>query len=192
IVAISSTQLIVLGLATTNAYQAPTSDFNPGDSLYATFRIAYSSSGFLGQGTFNIQVRDPSGGFVANLTSIYDPNRGLYYTPSGFQITSGDPAGAWDLVFPANSLSDPYGNSGPSIPETYRFRVHQPVSPVSTISPFYYAIIALAIGGDRKSTRLNSSHGSISYAVFCLKKKKREDRQETTHELHAVESESRS
>src|SRR5205809_5331254 len=28
---------------------------------------------------------------------------------------------------------------------------------------------------DRKSTRLNSSHGYISYAVFCLKKKKRKD-----------------
>src|SRR5690242_20971301 len=28
-------------------------------------------------------------------------------------------------------------------------------------------------GGDRKSTRLNSSHMSISYAVFCLKKKKK-------------------
>src|SRR5207245_11208914 len=28
--------------------------------------------------------------------------------------------------------------------------------------------------GDRKSTRLNSSHGSISYAVFCLKKKMQE------------------
>src|SRR2546429_6303977 len=28
------------------------------------------------------------------------------------------------------------------------------------------------IGLDRKSTRLNSSHGYISYAVFCLKKKK--------------------
>src|SRR2546429_6983868 len=27
-------------------------------------------------------------------------------------------------------------------------------------------------GADRKSTRLNSSHGYISYAVFCLKKKK--------------------
>src|SRR5690625_5778249 len=27
-------------------------------------------------------------------------------------------------------------------------------------------------GGDRKSTRLNSSHVAISYAVFCLKKKK--------------------
>src|SRR2546422_2334529 len=29
-----------------------------------------------------------------------------------------------------------------------------------------------AEGRDRKSTRLNSSHGYISYAVFCLKKKK--------------------
>src|SRR2546427_9197593 len=29
-------------------------------------------------------------------------------------------------------------------------------------------------GGDRKSTRLNSSHSQISYAVFCLKKKKRQ------------------
>src|SRR5258708_30949748 len=31
---------------------------------------------------------------------------------------------------------------------------------------------ALAERGDRKSTRLNSSHQIISYAVFCLKKKK--------------------
>src|SRR2546430_12412337 len=29
-----------------------------------------------------------------------------------------------------------------------------------------------ALGEDRKSTRLNSSHSQISYAVFCLKKKK--------------------
>src|SRR2546430_6881173 len=31
--------------------------------------------------------------------------------------------------------------------------------------------------GDRKSTRLNSSHSQISYAVFCLKKKKKHNRQ---------------
>src|SRR5687768_17999540 len=31
--------------------------------------------------------------------------------------------------------------------------------------------------GDRKSTRLNSSHGYISYAVFCLKKKKKKNKQ---------------
>src|SRR5690242_21225071 len=30
-------------------------------------------------------------------------------------------------------------------------------------------------GADRKSTRLNSSHMSISYAVFCLKKKKKKN-----------------
>src|SRR5207245_8451605 len=34
--------------------------------------------------------------------------------------------------------------------------------------------------GDRKSTRLNSSHGSISYAVFCLKKKKKNNVQTDT------------
>src|SRR5687768_18246464 len=33
--------------------------------------------------------------------------------------------------------------------------------------------------GDRKSTRLNSSHGYISYAVFCLKKKKTDTTTET-------------
>src|SRR2546422_18737 len=33
---------------------------------------------------------------------------------------------------------------------------------------------------DRKSTRLNSSHGYISYAVFCLKKKKRQPAKTTT------------
>src|SRR2546429_7095854 len=34
----------------------------------------------------------------------------------------------------------------------------------------------LSAEGDRKSTRLNSSHGYISYAVFCLKKKKKPHR----------------
>src|SRR2546430_12765017 len=34
---------------------------------------------------------------------------------------------------------------------------------------------------DRKSTRLNSSHSQISYAVFCLKKKKKENRKRCTH-----------
>src|SRR3712207_7502447 len=33
-------------------------------------------------------------------------------------------------------------------------------------------VLGEAVGKDRKSTRLNSSHANISYAVFCLKKKK--------------------
>src|SRR3712207_7925720 len=36
-----------------------------------------------------------------------------------------------------------------------------------------YDITYLTGGQDRKSTRLNSSHANISYAVFCLKKKKK-------------------
>src|SRR5688500_19712446 len=35
-------------------------------------------------------------------------------------------------------------------------------------------LIAHGLPGDRKSTRLNSSHLVISYAVFCLKKKKKQ------------------
>src|SRR5437762_5608049 len=38
----------------------------------------------------------------------------------------------------------------------------------------------LGLSLDRKSTRLNSSHRCISYAVFCLKKKKK---QQATHEF---------
>src|SRR5437868_8019203 len=55
-------------------------------------------------------------------------------------------------------------------------------SPIYYPAPGYYAAgIAIFFGvgvmmgafwRDRKSTRLNSSHVSISYAVFCLKKKK--------------------
>src|SRR3712207_6927986 len=33
---------------------------------------------------------------------------------------------------------------------------------------------------DRKSTRLNSSHANISYAVFCFKKKKKREREHTS------------
>src|SRR5258707_4343584 len=37
-----------------------------------------------------------------------------------------------------------------------------------------------ALNGDRKSTRLNSSHANISYAVFCLKKKKEHQNDRTS------------
>src|SRR5207245_11735392 len=39
-------------------------------------------------------------------------------------------------------------------------------------NPFDLGDLVAGNDEDRKSTRLNSSHGSISYAVFCLKKKK--------------------
>src|SRR3712207_7792341 len=36
----------------------------------------------------------------------------------------------------------------------------------------YDVLVEMDADGDRKSTRLNSSHANISYAVFCLKKKR--------------------
>src|SRR5205809_4843394 len=44
---------------------------------------------------------------------------------------------------------------------------------------------------DRKSTRLNSSHGYISYAVFCLKKKKKEYNKKNKNK-HVLKSSQRS
>src|SRR3712207_7524171 len=41
-----------------------------------------------------------------------------------------------------------------------------------TVVLYVLGVGIVAFGIDRKSTRLNSSHANISYAVFCLKKKK--------------------
>src|SRR2546429_5155356 len=42
-----------------------------------------------------------------------------------------------------------------------------------SVSHHLVAMVSRQFPIDRKSTRLNSSHGYISYAVFCLKKKKK-------------------
>src|SRR2546422_11274967 len=57
------------------------------------------------------------------------------------------------------------------------FRVVDPIAAVVKVENFWKATSLIAQTTlrsvlDRKSTRLNSSHGYISYAVFCLKKKK--------------------
>src|SRR2546422_6203803 len=59
------------------------------------------------------------------------------------------------------------------------------VSPTPTCSARSHDSSASTLGAitrDRKSTRLNSSHGYISYAVFCLKKKKKKSKKTT--EIH--------
>src|SRR2546422_11506447 len=60
------------------------------------------------------------------------------------------------------SLAIPFDNTGPQINQPRRFN---PIHRMILTGPDFTT-------GDRKSTRLNSSHGYISYAVFCLKKKK--------------------
>src|SRR2546422_8065879 len=72
-------------------------------------------------------------------------------------------------------------------------RNHQPVcllqnwprAPKSAqMVPRFTAVVVdqRLLPSDRKSTRLNSSHGYISYAVFCLKKKKKKQKRETTRQ----------
>src|SRR5436853_7496977 len=53
--------------------------------------------------------------------------------------------------------------------------------PCSTSRPRPACGVRAGLGRDRKSTRLNSSHLGISYAVFCLKKKKVNNIYDTQH-----------
>src|SRR5688572_32505457 len=59
-------------------------------------------------------------------------------------------------------------------------------SSVSQTSSRIFASLRFQFLGDRKSTRLNSSHSQISYAVFCLKKKKNTPTQNFTLQLHGL------
>src|SRR5690625_6017340 len=47
-----------------------------------------------------------------------------------------------------------------------------PIIIIIVVALIFFFITGKRVGLDRKSTRLNSSHVAISYAVFCLKKKK--------------------
>src|SRR5438128_5055076 len=84
----------------------------------------------------------------------------------------------------------------PATPEIYTLSLHDAL-PIFTLSAAVSPPNGLTanlnptivtLSSDRKSTRLNSSHGSISYAVFCLKKKKPETKRATTAKKtsHAV------
>src|SRR5437588_1998561 len=58
-------------------------------------------------------------------------------------------------------------------PYTTLFRSGKTAPPASSSSRERIVIECSRVIADRKSTRLNSSHTVISYAVFCLKKKKK-------------------
>src|SRR2546429_6510074 len=60
--------------------------------------------------------------------------------------------------------------------KTHSFEARAPRQAVVRASRKYTAYKIRTSSVDRKSTRLNSSHGYISYAVFCLKKKKNKKR----------------
>src|SRR3712207_8889101 len=75
-------------------------------------------------------------------------------TPETKEVGTGNPMGSNDNDTATTGTNGSTGPTGQSNAGT------TPKAPVAAT--------------DRKSTRLNSSHANISYAVFCLKKKKRE------------------
>src|SRR2546430_7432013 len=74
----------------------------------------------------------------------------------------------YTTLFRSHALGQ-LGAAGEAIGEIERFGNHD-------------ARIAVYPIGDRKSTRLNSSHSQISYAVFCLKKKKNKKKSSRAYE----------
>src|SRR5438094_6302753 len=82
------------------------------------------------------------------------------------------PAPGSDTTWWHGGQPEPVLTHRPS-PARHRERPALPAAP--SPEPAAAVVAPAAAGSDRKSTRLNSSHRTISYAVFCLKKKK------TTH-----------
>src|SRR5438445_8576805 len=80
-------------------------------------------------------------------------------------------------LFPYTTLfrSSLHPTSAPSClqPPSLRPCFQASLPPASSLSRPACTPIPPRRDGDRKSTRLNSSHANISYAVFCLKKKKK-------------------
>src|SRR5436190_20216101 len=79
-------------------------------------------------------------------------------------------------------------------PYTTLFRSFSPIEsgvdralkPVRDLVNWFHETFDARGEKDRKSTRLNSSHTVISYAVFCLKKKKRQFQSPCDHHSHPV------
>src|SRR2546430_17728011 len=91
-----------------------------------------------------------------------------------FIVTFGVVKAISNLV--SGHLADAYGRKHMLV---FGWLVGLPVPFMLAWGPSWgWVVAANALLGDRKSTRLNSSHSQISYAVFCLKKKKKKNKLE--------------
>src|SRR2546426_3209315 len=79
---------------------------------------------------------------------------------------------------PPRSTLFPYTTLFRSNPRTGQGLLHDLVDGLHVAAAGQFGHHA-PVAGDRKSTRLNSSHLVISYAVFCLKKKKQKNNENT-------------
>src|SRR5574340_1103913 len=135
-------------------------------------------------------VRTPIGRRGGALVDIHPANLTAHVLTSLAERTGLDPETVDDVVWGCVSQ---VGEQAGSIARTGVLAAGWPVSiPGVTMTracgssqqAVSFAAAAV-IAGDRKSTRLNSSHQKISYAVFCLKKKKYGNTQKTELRLNS-------
>src|SRR2546426_7802434 len=89
-------------------------------------------------------------------------------------------------LFPYTTLFRSLGPLLPQVAEETRIGKAVVVATATHDTAAAVAAIPFRERGDRKSTRLNSSHLVISYAVFCLKKKKKKKRAAKYPEVHTA------
>src|SRR5947209_17152599 len=109
-----------------------------------------------------------------------------FLTSRRWLITLAGTAGCWfllDYAYYGNTISTPQilGLISPHASTTTKIALQLAIFAVAAVPGYVLAIAWLDRIGhrrlqDRKSTRLNSSHANISYAVFCLKKKKHKNK----------------
>ncbi|HET7405266.1 MAG TPA: ATPase domain-containing protein [Candidatus Bathyarchaeia archaeon] len=143
-VSIARNDLIVDSLVTYNSKGTPATAFSPGDTVYAFFRIRYSSGSYLTTGQYPVEVKNPSGDLIANLTASYDSSRFGFYTATGYPISTFASGGTWTVLVSANSINDGYGNTGPGLDTSVPLDIA--VSPLS-YWPFVVAGLVAVLGG---------------------------------------------
>src|SRR5438270_13943280 len=110
----------------------------------------------------------------------------MYYCPTIRQLVSivNDTLTLYSFFFlmtrrPPRSTLFPYTTLFRSWGETDGLRLLDEINPVDN-----FFGLTFDEDLDRKSTRLNSSHSQISYAVFCLKKKKKQPVKNLINHIH--------
>ncbi len=144
-VTVTKNDLIVDSLITYNSQGHPSTSFSAGDTIYASFviRYSYGTNNYLSSGQYAVQVRNPSGTVVANLTAAYDSFRRGFYTGTGYPVSAFDPGGTWTVGMSANSINDGFGNTGPGLGTSVPLQIA--TSPLS-YWPFVVAGIVAVLG----------------------------------------------
>jgi KaiC/GvpD/RAD55 family RecA-like ATPase len=154
-VTIAKNDLIIDSLVAYNSKGDPATSFSAGDTIHAFFRVRYSlGTSYLFTGQYAVELRNPSGSLIANLTAAYDTSRFGFYTSTGYPVSAFDSGGTWTLAVGANSINDGSGNTGPDLATSVPLQVV--TSPLS-YWPFVVAGIVAVLGGIVTVKRFDTS-----------------------------------